>query len=115
MDPVGFLGGIVDGLLGFAGDAVGTAVGALFSFLGQVVDALAALAAHVLSILPDATDLGLSVPAGWIIGYQFMDAILPLHEALWMFGFLVTLRSAITVWHLAVTGYHLIPKPAVGT
>lgn len=90
-------------------------VGALFTAIGAVVDALAAVAARVVGLLPDAGDLGLSVPSGWIVMYSWADRILPLHEALALFGIITATAVAPIVYHVAITVYHLIPKPFSGT
>lgn len=115
MDALQWLGELVGAIAGLVASLVGAVVGALFSFLGAVLDFFAGLVAELLELLPDAADLGLEIPSGWLIGFQTMDAILPLHEALFWFGFMVGLRAAITLWHLAVRLYHLLPKPLMGT
>jgi hypothetical protein len=109
------VGGIVSGILGLGGDIISTAVGAVMTFVGSVVNALAALADHAISILPDATDLGLSVPSGWIYGYTFLNTFLPVSEALAMVGIFTAIVVGGILFRLAVTVYHLIPKPFVGT
>jgi len=86
-----------------------------YGLVSGLVDALASLVAQVLSFLPDAADLGLSTSSGWIRAYGLLDTFLPLHEAL---GYATILAGVITagiLWRLAVTIYHLIPKPFVGT
>lgn len=114
-DLVGLAGDLIGGLLGFAGDAVGTAVGAVMSLVGSMVEGLATVADALVDQLPDAGDLGLSVPSGWIYGYSIVNTFLPLTEAL---AFAVVIGAAFValgVWRLGVTVYHLIPKPFIGT
>jgi len=114
-DIPSIVGGLIGGLLGMAGDAVGTAVQAVMSWLGSAVDAMAGVAAEVIELLPDATDLGLSIPDGWLVGYTWLNGFLPLSETLTWLGVLLTVAVAVTTWRVAVTLYHLIPKPWMGT
>ena len=111
MDVGEFLGSVAEGLSGFVGDVVGVIAGAI----GAAISWGAGLLAEVLGVLPLAGDLGLAVPSGWVHGFAWIDSIVPLHEALVFFGILVGLRAAITLWHLTVSVYHLVPKPFMGT
>lgn len=105
---------VVGGLLGTLGDVVGTLVGALFAALGEVVNALAELVDGIVDLLPDAPDLGLEL-GGFVYGFGIMDSFLPLHEALAYAVVLFGAANAGLVFRTAVTIYHLIPKPGVGT
>lgn len=106
---------IVGGLLGLAGDAVGTAVQAVMSWLGTAVEAVAQLAMHVVDLLPDAADLGLTIPSGWLHGYALLNTFLPISEALTAITLFTTVVVGGIAFRLAVTVYHLIPKPWMGT
>lgn len=112
---VDVVGGLIGGLLDIAGDIINTAVGAVMSFVGSVVDGLAVLADAAVDLLPDTPDLGLDIPSGWIYGYTILNTWLPLTEALTMAGVFTAIVTAIIAFRLAVTVYHLIPKPFVGT
>lgn len=114
-DIGGIVGGVIGGLLGIGQDIIGTAVGAAMSWLGFAVDAMAQAAAEVMNLLPDAGDLGLTVPSGWLLGYGWLDGFLPLHETVAFLGVLVTAAMAVVAWRVAVVVYHLIPKPWMGT
>lgn len=115
MDVLGFLGGVIGGLLDLGAAAARTAVGAVLTFVGGVIDTLARAAAAVLELLPDAGDLGLEVPAGFIQGWSIFDQFLPLHETFAMLAVLVVASLLPIGWHLGITIYHLIPKPFSGT
>lgn len=106
---------LVGGLLSLGGDVVGTAVGAVMGFVGSVVDGLAEVAASLVALLPEAGDLGLEIPAGFVLGWSIFNTFLPLTETFAMLGVLVLASIAPIVWHLGITVYHLIPKPFVGT
>lgn len=88
---------------------------AIFSWLGSVVDALAGLAASVLDLLPDAEDLNLEIPSGWIIGYTWANTVLPLTEALGLMTAVIAINVGAVVYRAAVVAWHLIPKPGIGT
>lgn len=111
----GIAQGIVGGLLGFAGTVAGNMIGAVMGWLGSVVQGLAIVADGVLQLLPDATDLGLSIPGGWLHGYAWLNGFVPLSELLAFCVILVGVQMAPVIWRLAIDAYHLIPKPWVGT
>jgi len=69
----------------------------------------------LLDLLPNAADLGLEAPTGWIRGYNVLDTFLPLHEALAAIAVILGVYVVVFGWRLAVTVYHLIPKPGMGT
>lgn len=96
-------------------DIPGAIFGAFMGILGGIVDALLAVVNAVMGLLPEAGDLGLDVPSGWIIGYTWIDRIVPLHEGLFWMGVLAAASVAPIVFHLAIAVYHLIPKPMMGT
>lgn len=96
-------------------DAGAVALGALMGILDAIVNALTGLISHIVDLLPDAGDLGLTIPSGWIIGYTWIDRIVPLHEALVWMGVLAAASVAPIAFHLAIAAYHLIPKPLSGT
>lgn len=106
---------MIAGLLGFGGEMVGTAVGAVMGYVGSVVEGLALIAARVVDLLPEATDLGLEIPGGWLLGYSMVNSFLPLSEALAFVVVLVGIQAVALLARLAVVTYHLIPKPFVGT
>jgi len=114
-DVVGFVGGIVDGIVSFGGDIVGTAVGGVMSWIGNVVNGLAEAVAGVLAYLPDATDLGLSIPDGWLVGYAWLNGFVPLGEMIAFILILAAAQLGPIIWQSLVTVYHLIPKPFIGT
>lgn len=109
------VGQLIGGLLGIGGDIINTAFGAFMSFVGSAVNAVAGLADHVVALLPDATDLGLSIPSGWIYGYSILNTFLPLSEALTAVAIFTAIVVGGIAYRLAVTVYHLIPKPFMGT
>jgi len=109
------VGNLVGGLLGLLGDAASTAVGAVMSWLGTAVEAVAQLAMRVVQLLPDATDLGFTIPTGWLHGYSMLNTFLPLSEALAIVLVFTAVAVAGTAFRIAVTVYHLIPKPLMGT
>lgn len=112
---VDFVGGIVGGILDIGGDIVATAVGAVMSWLGTAVEAMAAVAENVIDLLPDAADLGLEIPGGWIYGYSIVNTFLPISEALAFVAVFTVLVIGAVAFRLAVIVYHLIPKPLMGT
>jgi len=114
-DILGIAGDLVGGLLGLAGDAVATAIGAVMGWLGTAVEAVAQLAMRVVALLPDATDLGFSIPSGWLHGYAMLNTFLPLAEALAIVLVFTGVAVAGTLFRIAVVVYHLIPKPMMGT
>jgi len=114
-DVGAFVGGIVDGIVSFGGDVIGTAVGAVMSWVGNVVNGLASVVAGILGYLPDATDLGLSIPSGWLVGYAWLNGFVPLGEMIAFIAILAAAQLGPIVWHSLVTVYHLIPKPFIGT
>lgn len=79
------LQGLIDGLMGI----VQALLGVLMSVL-----------AWVFSLLPDASDLGLSPGSGIILGYNWLDSFLPVHEIIAGIGLLV---GVITLWVAAAT------------
>lgn len=115
MDIPGFIGGLIGGLLSIGGDIVGTAVGAVMGYVGNVISGLATVAASVIALLPEAEDLGIVIPSGFVQGYAIFNSFLPLGEAFAMMASLVVISVIPIAWHLGVTIYHLIPKPFVGT
>jgi len=106
---------LVGGLGGLLGGAANTAVGAVMGWLGTAVEAVAQLALSVVEKLPDATDLGFSIPSGWIYGYSLLNTFLPVSEALAIVLIFTAIAVGGTIFRLAVTVYHLIPKPMMGT
>jgi len=118
MNPVQivqFMGELIGGLLSIGGEAAGTALGAAMSFVGSVVDGLAEVAASIVALLPEAGDLGLSIPSGFVLGWSIFNTFLPLTETFAMVTVLVVASVVPIAWHLGVTVWHLIPKPFVGT
>jgi len=114
-DLGGMVGGLVGGLVSLAGTVASTALGAVMAWLGRLVNVMGAVAAGVLSFLPDAEDLGLEIPGGWLVGYSWFNEFFPVAETLVWLGVLTAAMVIPVVWHLAVTVYHLIPKPWMGT
>ena len=106
---------IIGAVGGFLGGLVGTAANIVWAPIKAVVDGLAAVADGVVSMLPNATDLHLSIPSGWLIGYSWVDSFLPVHEAITAAGMFVTIVTGLFVFRVAVLIYHLIPKPGIGT
>jgi hypothetical protein len=106
------VGGVELPTLADAGAAI---IDAVMAVVGGIVDALLAIVNVIIDLLPDAPDLGLSIPAGWIVAYTWIDQIVPLHEALFWTGTLAAAAMAPVVFHLAIAIYHLIPKPFSGT
>lgn len=80
-----------------------------------IAEAFAPVADAVLDLLPDAEDLNLEIPSGFILGFSFLNTFLPLTEALAAIAGFVLIIVAGIGWRIAVTVYHLIPKPGVGT
>lgn len=116
MDPIGdALGGIIGGIAGLTGAIAETAVGAVMSWLGLAVQGMAVIAGGVIDVLPDVGEVLPTVPSGWLSAYAMMNTFLPLSEALALTGVLVGIYAALGAWKLAVTIYHLIPKPLMGT
>jgi len=114
-DFVGFVGGIVGGIVGFVGDMVGTAVGAVMGYVGSVVEGLAMVAYRVVELLPDAADLNLTIPSGWLYGYDMLNTFLPISESLALVAIMVAVYAAAVLLRLGGFVYHLIPKPFIGT
>jgi len=90
-------------------------VDVVLGWLGTVIQGLAALADQVVALLPNAADLHITIPSGWIYGYNIINTFLPLSECLAFVAALVTVVIVGMTWSLAVTVYHLIPKPMAGT
>jgi hypothetical protein len=101
---------VVGGLLG-----TGLLTGVIWGPIGILAGGLFSIADAAIGLLPDATDLGLVIPGGWIYGYSIVNTFLPLTEALAFAGVFVSLIVGGIVFRTAVTIYHLIPKPGVGT
>lgn len=97
------------------GDASATIAQVIFDFIKSVVGGLMDLVGSIISGLPNAGDLGLTVPSGWIQAYSWFDTFLPLHEALGLVAMFVGIYLAIFSVRVAVFVYHLIPKPLMGT
>ncbi len=99
-----------------AGGAIlGLLTGIIWGPVGEAIKVLASVADGVVAKLPDAGNLGLTVPAGLIYGYTIMDTFLPLHEALTLVVGIVALIVAGITLRVAVMVWHLIPKPGIGT
>jgi hypothetical protein len=94
---------------------VGLFTGLIWGPVGEAVKALAAVADGVVGLLPDATDLGLSIPSGWLHGYTLLNTFLPLSEALGLISVILVVVTAGLAARIAVVVWHLIPKPGVGT
>lgn len=103
-------GKITTGLLGAS-----VLTGVIWGPIGVIVQGLIGLAHLVIGLLPDAGPLGLAVPTGFIYAFDVLNTFLPLAEALAFVGVLVTAAMAVMTFRLAVTIYHLIPKPGIGT
>jgi hypothetical protein len=73
------------------------------------------MADAIVGQLPEAGDLGIDVPSGWIQGYGMLNTFLPISEALAFALIYVTAITAAFGARLAVLIWHLIPKPGVGT
>jgi len=101
----------------FAPDSpVAGALNAVFGFVKDVaLGFTGAVVSTVIGLLPDAADLGITIPSGWINGYDWLDSFLPLHEALAFVAIFLALIAAVGAFRLAVLIYHLIPKPFSGT
>lgn len=76
---------------------------------------MAVIAGSVLDLLPDVGDVMPDVPSGWIMGYATFNSFLPLAEGLAFATIMLTAYAGLGLWKLAVTIYHLIPKPLMGT
>jgi len=100
-------------VLGIVG--VGVLTGWIWGPVNEVAKAVAAVAGVVVSLLPDAADLGLSIPGGWITGYTWLNSFLPLSEALGVVTIFLGIMLALLAFRVAVIVYHLIPKPGIGT
>lgn len=99
------------------GAVVNPIAGAILFFVGfvqQIIDGLLALASGVIALLPDA-DPNFSIPEGWLVGYAWVNSFLPLSECLAFAGLIAGALVLHMTWRMAVTVYHLIPKPLAGT
>jgi len=94
---------------------VGVLTGWIWGPINEVAKVLAAVAGVVVSMLPDAADLGLTIPGGWITGYTWLNSFLPLTEALALVSIFVGIMLALLAFRVAVIIYHLAPKPGMGT
>lgn len=88
---------------------------ALWGVITGVMTPFFAVADWIVGLLPGATDLGLEIPAGFLIVYDYMDRIVPLHEALFFIGAFLLVNAAIFLYRLADKVWHTIPKPFMGT
>lgn len=104
-------GGPVDVVI----DVVGSLLGVVFTVIGAIVGVFAQMVANILDLLPDATDLALEIPSGWLYGYSWLNGFVPLSEMLAFAVILAGAQLVPVVWRSAVTLYHLIPKPMIGT
>jgi len=68
--------------------------------LQQIVKFFADIAHTMIDLLPNAADLNIDIPSGWIRGYTFFDTFLPLHEALAMVGLLLAIYAVVFAWRL---------------
>jgi hypothetical protein len=98
-----------------AGLAAGVLTGFIWGPIKEIADAVAKIADVVVGQLPDASNLGLAIPSGWVKGYSLLDSFLPLHEALGFVAIILGIVVAGVTWRVAVVVYHLIPKPGTGT
>ena len=108
------VGVVIDQLVAH-GEVAGTILNAFFGAVQAIGDAVFAAVGGVINVLPNAADLDLHVPSGVIGAYNFLDAFLPMHEALAFGAIYIGALLAIAAFRLAVTIYHLIPKPLMGT
>lgn len=89
--------------------------GAFMGIIGGIVDALATVANHIVDLLPDMPDLNIPDLSGLVVGYNQVNTWLPLSEAIAGSVLVLAAVNAAFVFRVAVTVWHLIPKPFSGT
>lgn len=94
---------------------VGILTGFIWEPIKFVAENLAKAAQVIISMLPDAGDLGLTTMSGWIKGYTMLNTFLPISEGLAFAAIFATFIAASMAVRLATWIYHLIPKPGMGT
>jgi len=97
------------------GEVGATLFNAFFTAIQGLADAVFKVIGSMIDALPDAADLGIDIPDGFVVGYSFLNTFLPLSEALTIAGTALAGYVALFGWRLAVMVYHLIPKPLMGT
>jgi hypothetical protein len=71
-------------------------------FVQMVGDMLVAIAG---AILPDM-DGGITIPAFAVYGYDFVNRLVPLTEALAFAGLVLGAYAVATIWHAVLFVYH---------
>jgi hypothetical protein len=89
--------------------------GAFMNIVYGIINALLAVVNGIIDLLPAMPDLHLPDLSGWAYGYAFLNAHLPLGEAVSGAAMVLAAMSASFTWGAAVKVYHLIPKPMSGT
>jgi hypothetical protein len=99
-----------------ANDPAGAIVAAVMDFIGTLAAGLAQLAQDtILNALPDAPDLGIPSLGGLVVGYAWLNTFLPIDTGITVAGLLLAAMLAKFAFRVALTVWHAIPKPFMGT
>jgi hypothetical protein len=99
-----------------ANDPAGAVAAAVLGWIGDMLAALVASAeTWVLSLLPDAGDLGIPDLSGLVVGFAWLNGFLALDAGVSVAGILIGATLATFAFRLALTIWHVIPKPFSGT
>ena len=104
-----------DGVVEWIGRTVDGATDAIWGFVQDAAVGLMSIVTAMIGVLPDAVDLNLPDLSGWVRGYDMMDRVVPVTEALVAWGIYMAAANAQFLWNLGTRLYHLIPKPGMGT